>query len=100
MKRMAIWAALTVVLAPAFAAAAQAGTLKLQTVNGGIEVTMPGGLSADVLASTVNGDISTDFPLTVRGKIARRKLEGTIGAAGRTIEMKTVNGSIDLKKHI
>lgn len=77
-----------------------AGTLKLETVNGGIEVTMPEGLSADVRASTVNGDISTDFPLTVTGKIARRKLEGTIGSGGRTLEMKTVNGGIDLKKGI
>jgi DUF4097 and DUF4098 domain-containing protein YvlB len=74
------------------------GTLKLQTVNGGIDVTMPEGLSADVKCSTVNGDISTDFPLTVRGKIARRKLEGTIGSGGRLLEMTTVNGGIELKK--
>lgn len=74
------------------------GTLKLQTVNGGIDVTMPDGLSADVKCSTVNGDISTDFPLTVRGKIARRKLEGTIGSGGRLLEMTTVNGGIELKK--
>jgi DUF4097 and DUF4098 domain-containing protein YvlB len=74
------------------------GTLKLQTVNGGIDVTMPEGLSADVKCSTVNGDISTDFPLTVTGKIARRKLEGTIGSGGRLLEMTTVNGGIELKK--
>jgi DUF4097 and DUF4098 domain-containing protein YvlB len=74
------------------------GTLKLETVNGGIDVTMPEGLSADLRASTVNGDISTDFPLTVKGKIARRKLEGTIGSGGRLLEMKTVNGGIELKK--
>jgi len=74
------------------------GTLSLETVNGGIEVSMPGDLSADVHASTVNGDISTDFPLTVKGKIARRKLEGTVGSGGRLLEMKTVNGGIELKK--
>jgi len=74
------------------------GTLTLETVNGGIDVSMPEGLSADVRASTVNGDISTDFPLTVKGKIARRKLEGTIGSGGRLLEMKTVNGGIELKK--
>lgn len=74
------------------------GTLKLETVNGGIDVTLPDGLSANVRASTVNGDISTDFPLTVTGKIARRKLEGTVGSGGRLLEMKTVNGAIELKK--
>ena len=74
------------------------GTLKLETVNGGIDVTLPDGLNADVTASTVNGDISTDFPITVTGKIGKRKLEGTVGAGGRLLEMKTVNGGIELKK--
>jgi DUF4097 and DUF4098 domain-containing protein YvlB len=74
------------------------GTLKLETVNGGIEVTVPDGLNADVNASTVNGDISTDFPITVTGKVGRRRLQGTVGSGGRLLEMKTVNGGIDLKK--
>lgn len=74
------------------------GTLKLQTVNGGIELTVPEGLSADVSAATVNGDISTDFPITVTGKIGKRRLQGTVGSGGRLLEMKTVNGGIDLKK--
>ena len=46
----------------------------------------------------MNGDISTDFPLTVTGKIARRKLEGTVGSGGRLLEMKTVNGGIELQE--
>jgi opacity protein-like surface antigen len=74
------------------------GTMKLATVNGGIDVTMPDGLSADVQAATVNGDISTDFPITVVGKFGRRKLSGTVGAGGRLLEMNTVNGGIELKK--
>lgn len=74
------------------------GTLRLATVNGGIDVTMPDGLSAEVNAATVNGDISTDFPITVSGKIGKRKLQGTIGAGGRQLEMNTVNGGIELKK--
>ena len=74
------------------------GALTLKTVNGGIEMTMPEGLSADVKASTVNGDIQTDFPLTVTGRISRRKLEGTIGSGGRLLELSTVNGGIELRK--
>jgi hypothetical protein len=74
------------------------GTLKLKTVNGGIDVVLPEGLSAEVKASTVNGDIQTDFPLTVTGRISRRKLQGTIGAGGRLLEMETVNGGIELRK--
>ena len=63
------------------------GALNLKTVNGGIEMTMPDGLSADLKASTVNGEIQTDFPLTVTGRISRRKLEGTIGSGGRLLEL-------------
>jgi DUF4097 and DUF4098 domain-containing protein YvlB len=74
------------------------GALRLKTVNGGIEVTLPEGASADVKASTVNGDIDTSFPLTVSGRISRRRLEGTIGAGGRLLEMETVNGGITLRK--
>ena len=74
------------------------GALKLKTVNGGIDVVMPEGLNADVKASTVNGDIQTDFPLTVTGRISRRKIEGTIGSGGRLLEVETVNGGIELRK--
>jgi DUF4097 and DUF4098 domain-containing protein YvlB len=70
------------------------GALKLKTVNGGIAMTMPEGLSADVKASTVNGDIQTDFPLTVTGRISRRRLEGTIGSGGRLLELETVDGPV------
>jgi DUF4097 and DUF4098 domain-containing protein YvlB len=74
------------------------GALTLKTVNGGIEMTMPEGLNADVKASTVNGDIQTDFPLAVTGRISRRKLEGTIGSGGRLLALETVNGGIALRK--
>jgi len=74
------------------------GTLKLKTVNGGIHVVLPEGLAAEVQATTVNGEIQTDFPLAVTGRISRRRLHGTIGAGGRLLEMETVNGSIEMQK--
>ena len=74
------------------------GTLKLETVNGGIHVALPANAGVDVKAATVNGDIETEFPLTVKGKIGRRRLEGSIGGGGRLLEMETVNGGIELKK--
>jgi len=74
------------------------GALKLQTVNGGIEMTLPDGLNAEVKAATVNGDIETDFPMSVQGRISKRRLEGTIGSGGRLLELSTVNGGIELHK--
>jgi hypothetical protein len=73
-------------------------TLEFSTVNGSIDLTLPQDLSTDVKAQTVNGDISTDFPLTVTGRISRRRLEGTIGGGGRTLSLETVNGGISLKR--
>jgi DUF4097 and DUF4098 domain-containing protein YvlB len=74
------------------------GLLKLTTVNGGIDVAVPSGLNTEVKASTVNGDIQTDFPVTMTGRISKRHIQGTIGSGGRQLEMATVNGSIELKK--
>lgn len=72
--------------------------LEFSTVNGSIHLTLPSDLSTEVKAQTVNGDISTDFPLTVTGRISRRRLEGTIGSGGRTLSLETVNGGISLKR--
>lgn len=74
------------------------GTLDFKTVNGEIVLNLPADTSTDVHAETLNGDISTDFPLTVQGRISRRRLSGTIGGGGRSLDLKTINGSIRLRR--
>jgi putative adhesin len=71
---------------------------EFSTVNGGITLTLPDNLSAEVSAETVNGDLETDFPLTVTGKFGPRHMRGTIGSGGRYLKLSTVNGSIHLRK--
>ena len=71
------------------------------TVNGGITLELPASLSAELRAETVNGEIDTDFPLNVSGRFSPRRLVGTIGSgtpSGRTLYLKTVNGSLRLRK--
>jgi len=72
--------------------------LEFQTVNGAIELSLPASLSAEVEAETLNGDIQTDFPLTVTGRFSKRHLTGTIGGGGRELRLKTVNGSVHLRR--
>lgn len=72
--------------------------LEFSTVNGGITLILPGKLDTDVRASTVNGDIESDWPLMVTGRFNNRRLHGTIGAGGRALSLSTVNGEIRLKK--
>ena len=74
------------------------GELEFETVNGDIEVAVGTGLNAEVHAATVNGGISTDFPLTVQGRFGPKRLTGTIGDGGRTLRLSTVNGDIELTR--
>ena len=74
------------------------GDADFHTVNGGITLTLPASLSAEVRAETVNGDIESDFPLTVQGRFGPRRVRGVIGNGGRTLDLGTVNGSIRLRK--
>ena len=74
------------------------GDAEYTTVNGGITLTLPADFSAVIDATTVNGDVESDFPLTVTGKISRQHIRATIGAGGRELKLTTVNGSIRLRK--
>ena len=71
--------------------------IRAATTNGGIEVTLPTGLNANLKASTVNGKINTDFPVTVKGLISK-SVDGVINGGGELIHLRTVNGSIRLKE--
>jgi DUF4097 and DUF4098 domain-containing protein YvlB len=72
--------------------------LAVETVNGRIAITFVGDLNTEVNASTVNGSISSDWPLTVRGRFGPKRVSGTIGGGGRTLALSTVNGSIELRR--
>lgn len=72
--------------------------IEFSTVNGRITLVLPADLSTDVRASTVNGDMETDFPLTVSGRFGPRRWRGVIGQGGRSLHLTTVNGEIRLKK--
>lgn len=74
------------------------GPVRISTVNGGVDVVLPGSPDVDVRASTVNGDLESDFPMTVKGKWGPRRMTGTIGRGGRSLELETVNGAIRLRK--
>jgi DUF4097 and DUF4098 domain-containing protein YvlB len=73
-------------------------SVEFRTVNGGITIDVPQNLNADVRFSTVNGDIDSDFDVTVRGRLSQRRMRGTIGSGGRDIFAETVNGSIRLRR--
>ena len=72
--------------------------LSFETVNGGIDLRLPSTLSADLRAETLNGQITTDFPLTSQGSFNRRRVEGMIGSGGRELRLRTVNGNVEIRR--
>ena len=71
--------------------------ISLITYNGGIELETPSNFSGKVDMSTHNGSIRTDLPITVVGKISKRKLAGTIGSGDGKLHLETHNGSITVQ---
>lgn len=74
------------------------GKLKFESVNGAIELQFPDDLSTDIDIKSLNGSISSDFPLTISGGFVGHTAHGRIGNGGRALQINTVNGGIDLKK--
>ena len=74
------------------------GNLEFKTVNGSVKLELPANLNAELDFNSVNGRLDSDFPLTVQGSIGRHSVHGTVGSGGRSLEIKTVNGSGELRK--
>jgi len=67
--------------------------LDVETRNGGVRLAVPEGYSAQLETGTVNGGVDVDFPVTVKGKIARH-IETTLGAGGAPVRVVTTNGGV------
>jgi DUF4097 and DUF4098 domain-containing protein YvlB len=81
-----------------FASLENVHEVKLDSVNGRAEVTLPKGASAEIEADSVNGRVSIDQSIRL-GKVGRRALSGSIGnGPGPRIVLDTVNGGIAIKE--
>ena len=73
--------------------------VKLETVNGPIELQLAPGVAADVEAETVNGHLSNDFGIPVnKHEYVGADMNGSIGTGGGDVRLKTVNGRIQVVK--
>lgn len=70
---------------------------EFSTINGTIDLSLPRSINADLRASTINGGISTDFPLTAGGSFLGRRISATLGSGGCQLKLTTVNGGIRLR---
>ncbi len=75
-----------------------ADPMRFSTTNGSVTVFAPLELNANVELDTTNGDVVSDFPITVSGRMRSNQLRGTLGAGGRRIVVQSTNGDVSLKK--
>jgi len=72
--------------------------LDFRTVNGSIVLDFSDAPNADLHAQTMHGEIDSEFPLQVQGKVRRNMVQGKIGAGGPELALATLNGSIELRR--
>jgi hypothetical protein len=80
-----------------FASLDKVHEVKLDSVNGRAEVTLPKGANASIRTSSVNGGSSVDQPIKL-SKSGRHSLSGDIGTGGPRISIETVNGGIAVRE--
>ncbi len=74
------------------------GYYHLKSHSGRVELIVPSSAAFDLEARTFSGSINSDFDITVRGKIGKRSLSGSVNGGGAEVELKAFSGNIYLKK--
>ena len=69
----------------------------LTTTNGTVRAELPVGLQGTFDLSTVNGSVTSDFPIptATAGRVGRH-IEGQIGQSNRLVKLHAVNGTVTL----
>ncbi|HEX3915557.1 MAG TPA: DUF4097 family beta strand repeat-containing protein [Steroidobacteraceae bacterium] len=65
--------------------------------DGSIDVAVPADLPANIDASSGDGHITSDIPVTIEGVMSKSKLHGKMNGGGSTLTIHTGDGSIHLK---
>jgi DUF4097 and DUF4098 domain-containing protein YvlB len=73
------------------------GDLRFSSVSGDVTAELPKGIDADVTMRSVSGQLDSEFPLTLNGRMSRSRLEARIGRGGRQLEVSTVSGDVRLR---
>jgi DUF4097 and DUF4098 domain-containing protein YvlB len=79
-------------------AAAPLGNIQVSNRTGNITVTVPENASFAVTASNADGDLHTDFPISVNSSDDRKMVQGQVGNGGPHLELTTGHGDLVLRK--
>jgi hypothetical protein len=68
----------------------------VSTTNGGIELSVPTDLKANLTAGTTNGGITLQLPVALQGERRGAHLRGTLGGGGPELFVRTTNAGVRL----
>jgi hypothetical protein len=74
-----------------------AGSVRLKSISGSVEVLAYPSLDASVALSSVSGSVSCGFPITISEQ-KRNSLKGTIGSGAVPVDISTVSGRISISR--
>lgn len=73
------------------------GPMNIETINGSVVLGLPSNARADLRVLSMNGEVSSELPVTSKGGTASsRAFRAKLGSGGGQISVRTVNGAIRL----
>jgi len=68
--------------------------INAETTNGSVVLAVPGDTDADIEARSLNGNFSSELPLSLESTQRPREIHGKLGRGGVPLRLNTVNGGI------
>ena len=72
--------------------------LRYSTVDGGVLLSVPDNAGFEISATSVDGSLESDFPITVQGRWGPRSLRGKVGDGRTSIRITTVDGDVAVRR--
>ncbi|HTV01702.1 MAG TPA: DUF4097 family beta strand repeat-containing protein [Luteitalea sp.] len=73
------------------------GDWRVSAASGDVTVAVPDGQGFTLDASTASGSFDIASPLTVQGRVERRRVQGTVRGGGPTLRLSTASGDIAVR---
>jgi hypothetical protein len=74
------------------------GDMTFSTGNGRITVAVPRNFAGEIEGTMGHGELRSDFPMTITGRLSRSHVRATIGSGGPRVRMSSGNGDLELVK--
>lgn len=75
------------------------GDMRFNSGSGSIRVMLPANYNGRIDATSGNGNLSSDFEISIVGRLDSHHIRGTIGSGGPLMRLSTGNGTIELRKN-